>query len=349
MTFAVELVDVVKRYGEVTAVEKTSLAIDVGQLVTLLGPSGCGKTTTLRMIAGLELASEGTIRIDGQDVTNLPATARDVSMVFQSYALFPHMSVLDNVAYGLVMSRQEKSAAHRAAEAGLERVGLAGFGARLPSELSGGQQQRVAVARALVLEPKVLLFDEPLSNLDARLRRQMREDIRALQLEVGFTAVYVTHDQDEALAISDRIVLMNRARIAQDATPHELYESPADAFAAEFIGEANIVKVDVERDGEIARVGVGGLELSLPHRDLASPVLAVRPHAIELYAEGDGIAGTVVTSTYLGDHQEYVVKTEHGTWFVTAPVTTQPFTREAAVRVRFNPRGAVLVAPAPSA
>ncbi len=328
------------------ALKKVSLELANGGAYALLGPSGCGKTTTLRMIAGLELASEGIIRIDGADVTNLPATARDVSMVFQSYALFPHMSVLDNVAYGLVMSKKPKAEAHRAAEAGLERVGLAGFGARLPAELSGGQQQRVAVARALVLEPKVLLFDEPLSNLDARLRRQMREDIRALQQDVGFTAVYVTHDQDEALAISDRIILMNRARVAQDATPRELYERPADAFAAEFIGEANIVPVTIgARDETHVEVRVGALELRLPHRDLAAPVLAVRPHAITLHRSGEGNEGRVVTSTYLGDHAEYVVTSEHGTWFVTAPVTAQPYAKDDAVKIRFDPAGAVLVAP----
>lgn len=346
VTPAVELIDVVKRFGDVVAVEPTSLAIEEGQLVTLLGPSGCGKTTTLRMIAGLELASEGTIRIDGQDVTKLPATARDVSMVFQSYALFPHMSVLDNVAYGLVTSGRPKVEAHRIAEAGLARVGLEGLGQRLPSALSGGQQQRVAVARALVLEPKVLLFDEPLSNLDARLRRQMREDIRSLQREVGFTAVYVTHDQDEALAISDRIVLMNRARIAQDATPHDLFERPTSAFAARFIGEANIVDVEVlERGDVMATIAVGALRFEVAHRGIESPVLAARPYAVRLGDAREGLRGEILTATYLGDHREYVVRTDQGELFVTAPAGDVALERGAAVGVTFDLGGVVLVEP----
>jgi iron(III) transport system ATP-binding protein len=198
--------------GAVRAVDNVSLSVEPGELVTLLGPSGCGKTTTLRMIAGLERATEGRILIGDRDVTGLPATDRDVSMVFQSYALFPHMTVFENVAYGLESSRAPKA----------ELVGLGGYGDRLPSELSGGQQQRVAVARALVLEPQVLLFDEPLSNLDARLRRRVREDIRDIQTKLGLTVIYVTHDQEEALAVSDRIIVMNNAVIAQVGTPRQL-------------------------------------------------------------------------------------------------------------------------------
>ena len=210
---SVEFHKVVKRYGAATAVADVSFTVEAGTLVTLLGPSGCGKTTTLRMIAGLELPSEGRILIAGRDVTTLGATERDVSMVFQSYALFPHRSVLENVSYGLRRSGQAKAAADARAREGLAQVGLEGYESRQPSELSGGQQQRVAVARALVLEPSVLLFDEPLSNLDARLRRQMREEIRELQQRLGLTVVYVTHDQQEAMAVSDRIIVMNAGRI----------------------------------------------------------------------------------------------------------------------------------------
>lgn len=201
-----------KTFGAFTAIADLSLTVEPGTLVTLLGPSGCGKTTTLRMLAGLEHPTSGRILIGGKDVTMLPANERDVSMVFQSYALFPHMNSLDNVAYGLESSGVPKKEARQKAEHGLKLVGLAGMGGRLPAELSGGQQQRVAVARALVLEPQVLLLDEPLSNLDARLRRRVRTEIRELQQRLQFTAVYVTHDQDEALAVSDQIIVMSTLR-----------------------------------------------------------------------------------------------------------------------------------------
>ena len=233
--------NVTKMYGrDVKAIDNINLEIEAGKLVTLLGPSGCGKTTTLRMVAGLEMATKGQIFIGGKDVTTLPATDRDVSMVFQSYALFPHMTVLENVSYGLGFSGFNKSETRERAHAGLDLVGLTGYGDRLPSALSGGQQQRVAVARALVLEPQVLLFDEPLSNLDAKLRRQVREEIREIQQNLGLTVVYVTHDQEEALAVSDEIVVMRNASIAQMGTPRQLYDTPADTFVADFIGEANL-------------------------------------------------------------------------------------------------------------
>jgi len=212
--------NVTKVYGtDVVAVDDINLEIEAGKLVTLLGPSGCGKTTTLRMIAGLEMATKGSIHIGDRDVTLLPATDRDVSMVFQSYALFPHMTVMENVSYGLGFSGFDKKETKDRAQQGLDLVGLKSYGARLPSELSGGQQQRVAVARALVLEPQVLLFDEPLSNLDAKLRRQVREEIREIQQNLGLTVVYVTHDQEEALAVSDEIVVMRNAGIAQIGSP----------------------------------------------------------------------------------------------------------------------------------
>ena len=256
-----------KRYGTVTAVDDVSFTIEPGKLVTLLGPSGCGKTTTLRMIAGLEMASEGQILIGGRDVTNLSAADRDVSMVFQSYALFPHMSVLENVAYGPSVQGASKKDANAMAMEKLELVGLTGLEKRAPSELSGGQQQRVAVARALVLEPQVLLFDEPLSNLDAKLRRRVREDIRELQQSLNLTVAYVTHDQEEALAVSDRIIVMSNARIAQTGTPRELYEEPANLFVADFIGDANIVTGDlVSLAGPNAQVRLGAVTLDLPHR-----------------------------------------------------------------------------------
>src|ERR1700716_170254 len=238
---SIEFRNVSKLYGDIAAVRDVSFTIAEGSLATLLGPSGCGKTTTLRMIAGLELPTAGTIAIGGNDVTRVPASERDVSMVFQSYALFPHMTVLENVGYGLTVARLPKAEVAAKAHAALATVGLTGFDARLPSELSGGQQQRVAVARALVLEPGVLLFDEPLSNLDARLRRQGREEIRALQQDLGVTVVYVTPDQEEALAAPHTIIVMEGARIAQQGTPRELYEARASRFLADFIGDANLI------------------------------------------------------------------------------------------------------------
>ena len=271
---------ITKRFGAFTAVDNVSLDIFRGELFCLLGGSGCGKSTLLRMLAGFEAPSEGQILIDGQDMAGVPPDKRPTNMMFQSYALFPHMNVLDNVAYGLVSSGLRRREAHRRAEAALETVGLQGFGSRLPSEMSGGQQQRVAVARALVLEPEVLLFDEPLSNLDARLRRSMREEIRALQQRLGLTVVYVTHDQSEALAVSDKIVVMRNAEIAQAGTPEQLYTQPNSVFVATFMGEANHVRGTIDEvEGEAAAVSVGGLRLRLPHRGLpAGPVdIVIRP------------------------------------------------------------------------
>src|SRR5918994_1124853 len=269
MTASVEFRAVTKRYGAVTAVDAVSFTIEPGRLVTLLGPSGCGKTTTLRLIAGLEIATEGRIMIGGDDVTTLAASERDVSMVFQSYALFPHMSVIENVAYGPTVQGLKKARAHEMAADKLALVGLSGLEKRSPSELSGGQQQRVAVARALVLEPKVLLFDEPLSNLDAKLRRRVRDDIRELQQKLALTVAYVTHDQEEALAVSDRIIVMSNARIAQSGTPRELYEAPADLFVADFIGDANILDATIlEERGDRALVRLGTLTIELPRRNL---------------------------------------------------------------------------------
>ena len=315
----IEFIHVTKAYGakgESVAVRDISFSVAAGTLTTLLGPSGCGKTTTLRMIAGLEAATAGEIRIGGRDVTALPPSERNVSLVFQSYALFPHMRVLDNVAYGLVVSGMPKAQAHERAEATLRQVGLTGLSQRWPSELSGGQQQRVAVARALVLEPQVLLFDEPLSNLDARLRRQMREEIRALQQRLSLTVVYVTHDQSEALAVSDRIIVMDQGVIAQMGAPRELYERPASRFIAGFIGEANLVEGTLGADG---RLVIGTLTVPSPRSDMApGPVTAaVRPEAWKIVeAGGTALAGTVAKSAYLGGYCEYTITTGVGELFV---------------------------------
>ncbi len=348
---SVEFQSVTKRYGtEVTAVDNVSLKVDAGELVTLLGPSGCGKTTTLRMIAGLEMASEGRILIGGSDVTRLPATDRDVSMVFQSYALFPHMTVLENVCYGLRASGKNKKQSIERAEYGLDLVGLAGYGSRLPSELSGGQQQRVAVARALVLEPQVLLFDEPLSNLDAKLRRQVRDDIREIQQRLSLTVVYVTHDQEEALAVSDRIIVMKNAMIAQVGSPRELYEQPASEFVADFIGEANIIDVDITAVNQgIATVQVGEVMLNLDSRGLepGSAKLAVRPNRIFIDSRNTANAavlpGVVEKATYVGDRIEYKIGTEQGVLFCTSETTDRQVAELTEVAVSFDVTGPVLL------
>lgn len=337
---------VTKRFGrDVIAVDSVDLFVEAGKLVTLLGPSGCGKTTTLRMIAGLEMATEGRILIGDRDVTSLPATDRDVSMVFQSYALFPHMSVLENVSYGLTFSGFSKSETRARALAGLELVGLKGFDARLPSELSGGQQQRVAVARALVLEPQVLLFDEPLSNLDAKLRRQVREDIRSIQQDLGLTVVYVTHDQEEALAVSDEIVVMRNASIAQIGTPKQLYEAPVDRFVADFIGEANIVPCTIDSvKNDQATIAIEGYTHKLPARGLAAgpATLAVRPSKLIIGAK-DGFKATIAKATYVGVRMEYALETTFGSIFAVHDDVDTPLTVGTDIKVGFTKKGPVLL------
>ena len=294
------------------------------------------------------MANSGTIRIGDADVTRFAATERDVSMVFQSYALFPHMTVRENVSYGLTVTRRPKHEVREKADEGLALVGLSGFGERLPSELSGGQQQRVAVARALVLEPQVLLFDEPLSNLDAKLRRRVREDIRELQQKLGLTSVYVTHDQQEALAVSDRIIVMNDAVIAQEGSPHELYEAPADVFVADFIGDANLVDAEIAAiDGEVATVRIGPVEMRLPRRTFSPgpATVAIRPECVGLEpARTDtGIRGTVAKAVYLGSHMEYTVETGLGELFVIQHRTDSPMPRGTEVSVVLTERGVSLV------
>lgn len=335
---AIEFVNVVKRYGAVTAVDRISFSIRRGELVTFLGPSGCGKTTSLRLIAGLELPSEGTVRIAGNDVSTRAASERNVGMVFQSYALFPHMSVIENVAYGPTIRGGDKKAA---AERGLEilaMLGLEGLGKRLPSELSGGQQQRVAVARAIVQQPDVLLFDEPLSNVDAKLRRRVREEIRDLQRRFNLTAVYVTHDQEEALAVSDRIVVMSQGKIAQIGTPHELYNKPNSRFVADFIGDANLIEGRVEKGQFVS----GDLAIPVGYvADRAEATISVRPERIELEPAADGAA--IASATYLGSRHEYVVKTDYGELLVSVPISAPAFSVGDRVRVSIPANGFSLV------
>lgn len=335
-----------KMFGkDVVAVDNINLHVEAGKLVTLLGPSGCGKTTTLRMIAGLEMATSGAILIGDRDVTKLPATDRDVSMVFQSYALFPHMSVLENVMYGLTFSGFGKDEARSRALNGLELVGLKGFDIRLPSELSGGQQQRVAVARALVLEPQVLLFDEPLSNLDAKLRRQVREDIRAIQQDLGLTVVYVTHDQEEALAVSDEIVVMRNAAIAQIGTPRQLYDAPNDRFVADFIGEANLLACQIVAiEGETATIEIEGYRHSLHSRGLSEgpATIAVRPSRLVIGSE-QGVPATVAKATYVGVRMEYTLTGAFGQVFAVHDNVDQPLDPGTEVKMSFSTNGPVLL------
>jgi iron(III) transport system ATP-binding protein len=322
MQAGIALRQITKRYGSDRSaplvVKGLDLVVPHGTLTTLLGPSGCGKTTVLRMIAGLEAPTAGQILIGGRDVTALSPAERNVSMVFQSYALFPHMNVIANVSYGLDVSGVSRDEARSRARAALEGVGLTGYDERMTSELSGGQQQRVALARALVLEPQVLLFDEPLSNLDARLRRSMREEIRSLQQRLKLTVAYVTHDQAEALAVSDQIVVMDQGVIAQAGTPHELYERPTSAFVAGFMGEALLFDGTSLADGSVR---LGPLSIR-PARALApGPVkVAVRPEAWEIGPPGTAGAldATVAKSAYLGSTHEYSLETELGTVFVVS-------------------------------
>jgi iron(III) transport system ATP-binding protein len=333
-----------KRYGDVVAMDDVSFRVETGELITLLGPSGCGKTTTLRMVAGLEPASSGRILIGGRDVTLRAANERDVSMVFQSYALFPHMTVLENVCYGPLSMRADKARARKLAHAKLAMLGLTGLEQRLPSELSGGQQQRVAVARSLVLEPAVLLFDEPLSNLDAKLRRRVRQEIRELQQSLKLTVIYVTHDQEEALAVSDHIIVMESGRIAQQGTPHELYEAPASRFLADFIGDANLVDGELGADG--ATFTAGGVSAAV-RADGVAPgpaTLAVRPHRLRIVPPGEGVlTGVCRRAAYLGSRIEYVVDSPWGELLVFDAEARTMHERDQPIALTFDRDAAIVL------
>ncbi|MFO1217714.1 MAG: ABC transporter ATP-binding protein [Burkholderiaceae bacterium] len=343
---SIEFRQVTKRYGGADSplvVKGIDLLVPKGTLTTILGPSGCGKTTTLRMIAGLDAPTSGQILIDGHDVTTLGPAERNVSMVFQSYALFPHMSVIGNVGYGLEVSGVGKDETLRRARAAMDSVGLAGYGERLPSELSGGQQQRVAVARALVLEPSVMLFDEPLSNLDARLRRAMREEIRALQQRLKLTVAYVTHDQAEALAVSDQIVVMDAGRIAQAGTPRQLYEQPKSEFVAGFMGEAMLFAGTADATG---RVAFGPLSLRAAQPVAAGAVkVAVRPEAWALVAPGTpgALQGKLAKCAYLGSLLELTIVTELGEIFVVSPDVSRAWSAGDAVALQLAGTGVSVV------
>ena len=294
------------------AVDSINLNIQPGEFVTLLGPSGCGKTTTLRMIAGFESPDEGEIYLGDEAINELTPNKRDTAMVFQSYALFPHMNIFDNVAYGLKLRHVPKAEIRTKVFDMLKLVGLEGMENRFTNQLSGGQQQRVALARALIVEPGVLLFDEPLSNLDAKLRVYMRTEIRRIQQQFGITAVYVTHDQSEAMSISDQIIIMNKGVIAQMGTPQEIYYSPASEFVADFIGEANFLKVKVDGvEGDVVNVNLNGVRF--PVKRPAGAVAKGEEHTLMLRPEGVRVSDhgilpcKVVLSCFMGSYQNYHV------------------------------------------
>ncbi len=305
---AVEFRGIRRSYGTTHALAGLDLALEPGELLALLGPSGCGKTTALRLLAGFDRPTEGRVLIDGRDVTDLPVSRRDTGMVFQAYSLFPTMTAAENVAFGLRMRRVARSKRESRADELLQLVGLGDRGGSYPHQLSGGQQQRVALARALAVAPSVLLLDEPLSALDARVRVQLRDEIRRLQLAEGITTLFVTHDQSEALAIADRVAVLDAGRLEQVAPPQEIYAAPATTFVAEFVGVVN--RIAAVSDGP-GRVRVLGASAELDGAAHADTVL-VRPEALTVGAEGPGEAGAVVTRTFLGAVTRLVVATDGG-------------------------------------
>ena len=326
------LVELTKTFSntvsDVTAVDHINLDIRPGEFITLLGPSGCGKTTTLRMIAGFEDATSGQVMLDGENMVVVPPNRRPMSMVFQSYALFPHLSVRENVAYGLRLRKKSAEEIKEEVDIALAAMNLTAMADRAPSQLSGGQQQRVALARAMVVRPKVLLFDEPLSNLDAKLRVKMRVEIRRMQKRLGISSVYVTHDQSEAMAMSDRIVVMNSGRIEQVDTPEEIYLHPASVFVADFVGRANFVPAQAQEVGEdgMAEIEALGQKIRVHSsegakeavREGKETVVLVRPESMRIQPTDEkpatltGSLGQVVTSIFYGETVEYEIETEFG-------------------------------------
>ena len=343
MSHAVIIKNAVKKYGDFTAVNGISLNIEQGEFFTLLGPSGCGKTTLLRMIAGFNTVDGGEICFDEQVINTLPAHKRDIGMVFQNYAIFPHLNVADNVAYGLKARKVPKEQITPRVDEALRMVQIDQLKARQPNELSGGQQQRVALARAFVIEPGVLLMDEPLSNLDAKLRVQMRTTIKKLQRRLGITTIYVTHDQEEALAISDRIAVMKEGNIMQIGRPEEIYRKPANPFVANFIGVSNFVDCTVDgQDPKAASVKLhDGYSFQMPLRAPYSGdvILSARPE--QLFFSEKGIPGKVNLSVFLGDFIQYEVQLHTGQVLELNEYTKDVDSAKAdgeEVHISFNPK-----------
>lgn len=328
----IQLHNVTKVYNGQHALHQVSLDVQRGEFLTILGPSGCGKTTILRLVAGFESASSGFISINGQNVTDLPPERRNVNTVFQSYALFPHMNVFENVAFGLRMKRRPKAEIAREVSEALRMVQLEGFETRMVGRLSGGQQQRVAIARAIINRPLVLLLDEPLSALDYRLRKQMQLDLKHLQRKLGITFVLVTHDQEEAFSMSDRVVVMNNGHIEQIGTPAGIYEEPRNLYVARFVGEINIIDAEVvEQSGDRARVRAQGLDVYMPARHIFSPGdkvhillrpedlrvetlkdLAEDPELEDSFARERSLVGSVVETIYKGATYDVIVRLDAG-------------------------------------
>ena len=309
MSNEVIIKDAVKRYGDFTALNGVSLNIREGEFFTLLGPSGCGKTTLLRMIAGFNSIEGGDFYFGEKRINNVDAHKRDIGMVFQNYAIFPHLTVRENVAYGLKARKTPKAEMYKRVDEALELVQISHLADRKPNELSGGQQQRVALARAFVIEPSVLLMDEPLSNLDAKLRVQMRTVIKKLQRRLGITTIYVTHDQEEALAISDRIAVMKDGNIMQIGTPNEIYAKPQNPFVAGFIGVSNFMDCDVD-NGKVTIQGEMTVEIPMKQEYVGPGKLSARPE--QLFFSDKGMPGKILFSTFLGDFIEYEVELDNG-------------------------------------
>ena len=335
MSNAVIIKDAVKEYGDFVALKGVSLDIKEGEFFTLLGPSGCGKTTLLRMIAGFNSIEGGEFYFGDKLINTVPAHKRDIGMVFQNYAIFPHLTVEENVAYGLKARKVPKDEIGPRVEKALELVQIQHLAKRKPNELSGGQQQRVALARAFVIEPSVLLMDEPLSNLDAKLRVQMRTVIKKLQRQLGITTIYVTHDQEEALAISDRIAVMNAGEIMQCGSPTEIYAKPQNPFVAGFIGVSNFLGCTVSEDGEVSIENELDIHVPLSKRYSGKAILSARPE--QLFFAESGMPGEVQFSTFLGDFVEYEVKLDMGQTLIVNEYTKDTIqVHETGERVFLN-------------